>query len=211
MMVLTMEAGLRLSITLNDPESAKVCADTLTKLRANVPVADTSKQSAALVALAGMGDPKEIADDVLKKDGPQGLSTYYGFYVLKALAKAGDIDTALDFISQYWGGMLDFGATTFWEDFDLDWTKNAGRIDELLPAGKKALHGDYGAYCYPGFRLSLCHGWASGPTAWLSQEVLGVKPSEPGFKKVNIVPHLGHLKWAGRHLSHPARRDQGAC
>ena len=194
MMVLTMEAGQRLSTTLNDAETAKLCADAVIKLRANVPVADTSKQSAALVALAGLRDAKEIANTVLKKDGPHGLSTYYGFYVLKALAKAGDIDTALDFISQYWGGMIDFGATTFWEDFDLNWTKDAGRIDELLPPGKKDLHGDFGAYCYPGFRHSFCHGWASGPTAWLSQTVLGVQPLEPGFKKVRVVPQLGHLK-----------------
>jgi hypothetical protein len=63
--------------------------------------------------------------------------------------------------------MLDLGATTFWEDFDFAWTDNAARIDELVPAGKKDVHGGYGAYCYIGFRHSLCHGWASGPTAWL--------------------------------------------
>ena len=196
MMVLTMEAGQRLSTTLGDAETAKLCVDTAAKLRAQIPVADTSKQSGALVALAGMRDAKEIADRVLKKDGPHGLSTYYGFYVLEALAKAGEIDTALNFISAYWGGMLDEGATTFWEDFDLNWTKNAGRIDELLPPGKKDLHGDFGAYCYPGFRHSFCHGWASGPTAWLSQQVLGVTPLEPGFKKMRVVPQLGYLKWA---------------
>lgn len=27
--------------------------------------------------------------------------------------------------------MLDLGATTFWEDFDINWKKNAARIDEL--------------------------------------------------------------------------------
>jgi hypothetical protein len=96
----------------------------------------------------------------------------------------------------YWGAMLDLGATTFWEDFNLAWTPNAARIDELVPAGKKDIHGDFGAYCYEGFRHSLCHGWASGPTAWLSQNVLGVKPIEPGCKRVRIAPQLGKLKWA---------------
>jgi hypothetical protein len=115
---------------------------------------------------------------------------------LKALAKSGDTDTALEFIRTYWGTMLDFGATTFWEDFNLEWTNNAARIDELVPAGKKDLHGDFGDYCYLGFRHSLCHGWASGPTAWLSQTVLGVKPLEPGFKRVLITPQLGNLAWA---------------
>jgi len=92
--------------------------------------------------------------------------------------------------------MLDLGATTFWEDFNLDWLPNAARIDELVPAGKKDIHGDFGAYCYKGFRHSLCHGWASGPTAWLSQHVLGVVPLEPGCKRVRITPALGDLLWA---------------
>ena len=91
---------------------------------------------------------------------------------------------------------VDRGATTFWEDFDLAWLEGSGRIDELTPPGKKDLHGDFGAYCYEGFRHSFCHGWASGPTAWLSQHVLGIEPAAPGFTKVRITPHLGSLKWA---------------
>jgi hypothetical protein len=143
-----------------------------------------------------MTDAKQTARDVLQVGGPKDVSTFYGFYVLQALAKAGEIDTALDFISRYWGAMLDLGATTFWEDFDLAWTENAARIDELVPPGKKDVHGGYGAYCYIGFRHSLCHGWASGPTAWLSEHVLGVTPLEPGCRRVRIAPQLGRLRWA---------------
>ncbi|WP_449436256.1 alpha-L-rhamnosidase C-terminal domain-containing protein [Pedobacter steynii] len=91
--------------------------------------------------------------------------------------------------------MLDLGATTFWEDFNMDWITNASRIDELVPEGKKDVHGDYGAYCYVGFRHSLCHGWASGPTAWLTEHVLGVKVVEAGCKTIKIEPHLGDLKF----------------
>lgn len=87
------------------------------------------------------------------------------------------------------------GATTFWEDFNLDWLPNAAGIDELVPEGKKDIHGDFGAYCYLGFRHSLCHGWASGPTAWLSHHVLGIEILEPGCTKVRITPHLGDLAW----------------
>ncbi len=101
----------------------------------------------------------------------------------------------MDIICEYWGAMLDLGATTFWEDFHIDWAKNAARIDELVPEGKIDVHSAYGDYCYKGFRHSLCHGWASGPTAWLSRYVLGVEVVEPGFKKVRITPHLGNLKW----------------
>ena len=95
--------------------------------------------------------------------------------MLEALAKAGEYEKAIDIINTFWGAMLDLGATTFWEDFNLDWIPNAAPIDEPVPAGKKDIHGDFGAYCYPGFRHSLCHGWSSGPTTWLSDHVLGIK------------------------------------
>jgi hypothetical protein len=195
MMTLTMESGARLTEILGDKETSKLCTDTAKLLRKHTPETSGRKSPAALLAIAGFRDPADVAK-VLKKDGPKDLSTFYGFYVLNALAKSGDIDTGLDFISQYWGGMLDSGATTFWEDFDLDWTKDAGRIDEPVAAGKKDLHGDFGAHCYVGFRHSFCHGWAGGPTAWLSRNVLGIAPAAPGCAKVTITPRLGRLTWA---------------
>ncbi len=196
MMTLTMESGARLSEILGDKETAGLCTDTAERLRKHIPESSGRKAPAALLSVAGLRDPAEVSTNVLKKDGPKDLSTFYGFYVLNALAKSNDIDTALGFISQYWGGMLDFGATTFWEDFDLAWAKNAGRIDELVAPGKKDLHGDFGAYCYTGFRHSFCHGWAGGPTAWLSKNVLGITPVAPGCAQVRIAPHLGRLAWA---------------
>lgn len=87
--------------------------------------------------------------------------------------------------------MLKLGATTFWEDFDISWTENAAGIDEIVPEGKTDIHGDFGKHCYKQFRHSLCHGWASGPTAFLSQKVLGIEILEPGCKKVRII-----LTWA---------------
>lgn len=195
MMTKTMESGARIAALYGDPELTKLCTDTSSRLRKHQPEASGRKSPAALLALAGLRDAKEVSENVLKKDGPKDLSTFYGFYVLNALAKSGDIQTGLDFISQYWGGMLDMGATTFWEDFDLEWMENAGRIDEPVPAGKKDIHGDYGAHCYVGFRHSFAHGWAGGPTAWLSENILGIKPVAPGCAKVKITPNLGNLDW----------------
>ncbi len=196
LLVTTLESGARLMKTLGDSDTATLCAEAAARGRQVVPAVNQSKSGAALLSLAGMMDARQTSHEVLKVGGPQGISTFYGFYVLQALAKSGDIDTALDFLRVYWGAMLDMGATTFWEDFDLQWLDNAARIDELVPAGKKDLHGDFGAYCYVGFRHSFCHGWASGPTAFLSQQVLGVKPLEPGFQRVRIAPQLGQLEWA---------------
>ena len=196
LLVMTLDAGTRLMTELGDDRVAGVCRAAADRARSVVPDANGSKSGAALLTLAGMRDAEETANAVLLPGGPAGVSTFYGFYVLGALAKAGRADAALDLIRTYWGGMLDLGATTFWEDFDLAWMENATRIDELVPEGKKDIHGDCGAYCYEGFRHSLCHGWASGPTAWLSRHVLGVSPAEPGFAKARIAPVLGNLDWA---------------
>lgn len=196
LLVLAFQAGAEMCHALGDDATRQQCLDAVTRLRKHVPDPNHSKQAAALMALAGLGDAKTLNHDVLAVDGAKRLSTFYGYYVLQARAKAGDVQGCLDAIRQYWGGMLDMGATTFWEDFNLDWMVNAGRIDELPVEGKKDIHGDYGAYCYVGFRHSLCHGWASGPTPWLSEHVLGVQIMEPGCKTLKITPHLGDLQWA---------------
>ncbi len=195
LLVMTLESGARRMTTRADADTAKLCTAAAARGHQVIPEVNRSKSGAALLALAGMTDAKQTAE-LLKKDGAKGVSTFYGFYVLQALAKAGEMDAALDIVRTYWGAMLDRGATTFWEDFNLEWLEGSSRIDELVPAGKKDLHGDFGAYCYEGFRHSFCHGWASGPTAWLSQSVLGIQPLEPGFTKVRITPQLGSLKWA---------------
>lgn len=195
MMVKTMASGARLMDLLEDPATARICRDAEAKLRKHVPEPSGRKSPAALSALAGLRPMAEVAAE-LKLDGPRDLSTFYGFYVINALGEAGETEAVLDMIRQYWGGMLDVGATSFWEDFDLAWTENAGRIDELVPEGKKDIHGDFGAHCYVGFRHSFCHGWAGGPTAFMSRHVLGIEPAAPGFAKVRITPHLGDLEWA---------------
>ena len=116
--------------------------------------------------------------------------------MLQAKAKAGDYQGSIDAIRTYWGAMINLGATTFWEDFNMDWLPNASRIDELPKAGQKDIHCDYGGFCYKGLRHSLCHGWASGPTPWLTEHVLGIKVIAPGCKIIKVEPHLGDLKFA---------------
>lgn len=153
------------------------------------------KQAAALMSIAGLMSPQKACKDVISVGGAEGFSTFYGYYMLQALAQSGEYQQALDIIRQFWGGMLDLGATTFWEDFNLDWAQNAGRLDEFVPEGKKDIHGDFGAYCYPGFRHSFCHGWASGPTPWMTQHLLGIEVLEPGCKTLRITPNLCDLEW----------------
>lgn len=195
MLSMTLEAGSELCKILNDPATAKTCDDAVKRLKKYVPETNASKQAAALLSLAGIV-PADQANKEISVDGAKNFSTFYGYYMLEAKAKAGDYQGAIDNIREFWGGMLKLGATTFWEDFNLDWVPNASRIDEIVPPGKKDIHGDYGAYCYIGHRHSLAHGWASGPTPWLTAHVLGVKVIAPACKVIKIEPHLGDLKFA---------------
>lgn len=195
LMVLSLTAGADLCKILKDPATEKLCMETVRRLKQNVPDINNSKQAAALLTLAGMVSPETANNDVIGIGGAENFSTFYGYYMLKAKAMAGDYKGSLDNIRQYWGAMLNLGATTFWEDFNLKWLPNAARIDELVPPEKIDIHGNYGAYCYKGFRHSLCHGWASGPTPWLTEYVLGVQVIAPGCRVVKISPHLGDLQF----------------
>lgn len=208
LMVQAMKYGAELCSLLQEPELASTCLETEARLRKAAPLVikpflalkkkptePGMKQAAALLAWAGLMDANEADQKYLSQEGGHGFSTFYGYYMLRSMALAGNYSGALDIIRSYWGAMLDMGATTFWEDFNLDWLPNAAPIDELVPAGKKDIHGDFGAYCYKGFRHSLCHGWASGPTSWLTEYVLGVEVLEPGCRVLRIVPHLADLEW----------------
>ena len=196
MMTMAMDCGEELFTILEDAAMAKKCKEAAVLLRKYTPEHNDSKQGASLMALAGLMDAQKANKEVVSVGGSKNFSTFYGYYMLRAMAKAGDYTNALNRIREYWGGMLDLGATTFWEDFDLAWMDNAARIDELVPEGKVDVHRSYGNYCYQNFRHSFCHGWASGPTAWMSEYVLGVQVVEPGCKVVRIVPNLGDLQWA---------------
>lgn len=194
LLILTLDAGGRLSLELEESDLADRCDSTAARLRTHVPDHAGVKQPAALMVLAGLADPATTGRAVLLKDGSAGLSTFYGYYVLEALALAGNIQGGLDLIREYWGGMLDLGATTFWEHFDIAWKNQGGRIDELPTGDAVDVHGSYGDHCYIGYRHSLCHGWAAGPTAWLTEHVLGIRVVNP--RAVTLKPNLGDLDWA---------------
>jgi hypothetical protein len=196
LMLMAFERGAALAKALDDAELAARCASGAERLRQVRPAPEGSKQAAALLALSGLAEPKDMMEQVLAQNGVQGVSTFYGYYMLEAMAKAGDVPRGIDTVRDYWGAMLDMGATSFWEDFNVAWTNNAFRIDALPVEGKKDIHGDYGEFCYKGFRHSLCHGWSSGPAAWLIEHVLGIQPVDVGCKTVRVKPELGALQWA---------------
>ena len=191
-----LDRGVFLMEVLGEKELSRACAAAAERMLQYVPDTDGAKQSGAMMVLGGLADPKEMNEKLIAVNGARGFSTFMGYYILKAKAMAGDYQGALDAIREYWGGMLKMGATTFWEDFNLDWMENAAPIDELVPEGKVDIHGDWGAYCYISFRHSLCHGWASGPCPYMTHYVLGVTVEEAGCKKLRIEPHLEDLEYA---------------
>lgn len=172
-------------------DDCKLKKDYLLKTKAN---SYGAKQVEAFYSLSSWVDKLEAGNKILEK-GCHGFSTFMSYYLLKSAAEA-DMTKALNALEEYYGAMLKMGATTFWEDFDITWVENSFRIDEIPRKGKKDIHGDFGAFCYKGLRHSLCHGWASGPVAFLAEEVLGIKILSPGCKKVKISPKLGKLKFA---------------
>jgi hypothetical protein len=117
-----------------------------------------------------------------KADSPV-VTPYYGYYVLAAMARTGHRAEALAWMRQYWGGMLDEGATSFWEAYDPRWPKQD--FHAYLEADNKK-----------GYYVSLAHGWSSGPTAWLMEEILGIHADGAGFREVTIRPDLAGLQWA---------------
>ncbi len=149
---------------LNGIKRDKSCEEIIKKLSPYLYAPCETKQVKAFQILAG-GD-KTNAAKLLEKNGAEGFSTFMAYYILKADIQSGGKNT-LNIIKSYFGGMLSRGATTFWEDFDLEWLKNSGRIDELPAASQKDIHGDFGRFCYKNFRHSLCHGWSSGVYAFL--------------------------------------------
>lgn len=192
---IALEAGEELSLWLNDEPLQEKCSDALQKLKKHKPSSFANKQAASLLALAGLIEPGK-ASEVILKNGASGFAAFYGYYMLEALAKDNQYSKAMEIISDYWGAMIDLGATTFWENFNYGDHLNATAIDRLPDSSSFDIHADGGAYCYVGLRASLCHGWASGPTSWLTAHVLGIKVMKPGSTVIQIRPHLGELSYA---------------
>ena len=105
----------------------------------------------------------------LVEGNARGMSTFMSYYILKAVASF-DKEKAIEMMKEYYGAMLDKGATSFFEDFDMAWVENSNRIDEFPKEGEKDIHGDFGKYCYVGFRHSLCHGWSAGVLTFIQEE-----------------------------------------
>jgi len=105
------------------------------------------------------------------------FSPFNQYFVIQAFALMNQHDDALGSIHDLWGGMIKYGGTTFFETYWPAWNGVIG-INDAVPNNQCG-------------NTSLCHPWGSGVTKWLSEEVLGIKPTSPGFKTFDVTPHLG--------------------
>lgn len=135
---------------------------------------------------------KEQADSVISNimlnNNVQPIVTpYMRFYELASLCELGKHSYVTQEMINYWGGMLELGATSFWETFD--------------PALSGAEH--YAMYGRP-FGKSLCHSWGASPLYIIGKYYLGVRPLEAGYSSYVIEPALGGLEWIEGTVPTPA-------
>jgi hypothetical protein len=120
-----------------------------------------------------------IKENVILNDTILKITTpYMKFYELAALCEINEKEKVLQFVRDYWGGMINLGATTVWEAYDPTQTG-----DE-----------HYAMYGRP-FGKSLCHAWGANPVYLFGKYLLGVKPLTPGYKSYLVEPSLAGLQW----------------
>jgi len=122
-----------------------------------------------------------VLRDVIFNDAVMKIATpYMRFYELESLLVLGRHGQVLKEMKSYWGGMLDEGATSFWETYD----------PAEKGAGKYTFKNDWRP-----FRKSLCHAWGANPVYLIGRYYLGVEPIEPGFRKYVVKPNAAGLEW----------------
>ena len=132
---------------------------------------------AVLFDFADEEQTKQICKNVLYNESiPQITTPYFKFFELDALGKLGDLDRIWKTLHEYWGGMIERGAVTFWELFD--------------PAQDGSAQ--YSMYGDP-FGKSLCHAWGASPIYLLGKYFLGVRPTSPGYRTYEVKPAVRYF------------------
>ena len=109
-------------------------------------------------------------------------SPFNQFFIIQAMARMGKYEEALSTIDDCWGGQIRYGGTTFFEVYRPSW--NTGIGTNGAPVNNQCGY------------TSLAHPWSAGITKWLSEEILGIKPTTPGFETFEVRPNLtSEIDW----------------
>ena len=112
--------------------------------------------------------PQEGVANAVELIRNKGLScgVYFAYFVLKALAFAGEYKLVYELIvsdaANSWSTMLKEGATTCFEA----WSKEQK------------------------WNTSLCHAWASAPVILIFEDMAGIKPKEPGWGHIEFKHNI---------------------
>ena len=129
----------------------------------------------AVVFGAAAGEKASRIGDELAADRLPPVGTPYVFgWELIALSRTGHHQAFFDGLERVFGGMLDAGATTFWEGYDA-----AEKGDDR-----------YRFYGRP-WGKSLCHVWSAWPAFVFVSEAMGAKPTSDGWKTWTYNPIPG--------------------
>ena len=129
---------------------------------------------ALLFHIAGADKQEKIYRSVITNEAVAPITTpYFNFFALDALGQMGCPDQVLDSIRSYWGGMLERGAVTFWEEFD----------PAVTGPAQYDMYGDK-------FGKSLCHAWSASPIYLIARYVVGLEINGPEGTDFVLTPRL---------------------
>lgn len=118
-----------------------------------------------------------LVDSVLLNKNVKEIPTpFMRFFEYETLLKMGKHELVLDEIKKYWGGMLQRGATSFWERYV---------EDEKEPECYSMYGRKYGK--------SLCHAWGASPLYLIGKYYIGLYPTSLGFKTFECHPRIDLL------------------
>ena len=133
---------------------------------------------ALLYDIASDEQKEKIIKNVIENDEITQITTpYFKFFETDAICKTGNIEYATSLIRSYWGGMVNLGATSIWEQY----------IPEEAGEQHYSMYGmKYGK--------SLCHAWGAGPVYLFGKYFLGVSSTSIGAETFEVKPCLGGLE-----------------
>jgi len=105
------------------------------------------------------------------------LDPLHEYDVLKGLAVAGRQADGVSSILDYYGSYRSYGGTMSPEIFHMAWVDAVGTNDPVPNSAN-------------GY-TSLAHAWGAGAAKWLHEEILGIKPTSPGFATFSVRPNFG--------------------
>lgn len=170
-----------------DEEDQKFAGELLKEVNKSSLKVTDSKPVNALALLANELDKKQLLNQI-KENGAKDYTAFLSCFILEALAKNNELEFGYQTMLAYFGGMIDIGGTTLFEEFDIDWLHNSCRLDEFPKDGQNDFHGDFGKDCFTGYRKSLCHAWSCGVIPFVIENFVGLK-----IKDGNIISFKPNL------------------